>query len=90
MPRVYPPIEGKTSNQNVAPSIVEATAGFSAGVVSTLAVHPFDVVKTRLQGTRTSQLRSTTLFDGMFTIDASQSTLKARRKSADLSGFSKI
>ncbi|KAF4548999.1 putative mitochondrial carrier protein 33 [Elsinoe fawcettii] len=50
MPRVYPPIDGRSSsNPSISPSIVESVAGFSAGVVSTLAVHPFDVVKTRLQ-----------------------------------------
>ncbi|KAF2218809.1 mitochondrial carrier domain-containing protein [Elsinoe ampelina] len=48
MPRVYPPIEGR-GNSNISPSLVESVAGFSAGIVSTLAVHPFDVVKTRLQ-----------------------------------------
>jgi solute carrier family 25 (mitochondrial folate transporter), member 32 len=30
-------------------SLVETIAGFSAGIVSTLAVHPLDIVKTRLQ-----------------------------------------
>lgn len=50
MPRVYPPIEGRqNSSPNISPSLVESVAGFSAGIVSTLAVHPFDVVKTRLQ-----------------------------------------
>lgn len=33
-----------------SPSLVETIAGFTAGVVSTLAVHPLDIVKTRLQG----------------------------------------
>lgn len=32
-------------------SLIETTSGFVAGVVSTLVVHPLDVVKTRLQGT---------------------------------------
>lgn len=29
---------------------VETTAGFTAGLVSTLVFHPLDVIKTRLQG----------------------------------------
>lgn len=49
MPRVYPPLESRQSSVSISPSLVESVAGFSAGVVSTLAVHPFDVVKTRLQ-----------------------------------------
>ena len=49
MPRVYPPIEGRQPSATLSPSIVESVAGFTAGVVSTLVVHPFDVVKTRLQ-----------------------------------------
>jgi hypothetical protein len=49
MPRVVPPIEGKPSGDKITPSLVEVTAGFSAGVLTTLVVHPFDVLKTRLQ-----------------------------------------
>lgn len=50
MPRVYPALEGRSSPSiSISPSLVESAAGFSAGVVSTLAVHPFDIVKTRLQ-----------------------------------------
>lgn len=49
MPRVYPPLEGRQPSVALSPSLIESAAGFTAGVVSTLAVHPFDVVKTRLQ-----------------------------------------
>lgn len=49
MPRVYPPLEGRQPSVSISPSLVESVAGFTAGVVSTLAVHPFDIVKTRLQ-----------------------------------------
>lgn len=49
MPRVYPPIHGKTTDSTLSPSFVETVAGFTAGVVATLVVHPFDVLKTRLQ-----------------------------------------
>ena len=48
MPRALPPIEGK-SGTNISPSIVETVAGFTAGVVSCLAVHPLDLLKNRLQ-----------------------------------------
>lgn len=34
-------------------SFVETVAGFTAGIVSTLCLHPLDLVKTRLQGTTT-------------------------------------
>lgn len=49
MPRVYPPLEGRQANPGISPSLVESVAGFSAGIVSTLVVHPFDMIKTRLQ-----------------------------------------
>lgn len=49
MPRLYPPIHGKTTDNTLSPSLVETVAGFTAGVVATLVVHPFDVLKTRLQ-----------------------------------------
>lgn len=57
MPRVYPPLEGRQPSVTLSPSIVESAAGFTAGVVSTLAVHPFDVIKTRLQIEQHSQSR---------------------------------
>ncbi|KAH0355854.1 hypothetical protein KCU83_g1544, partial [Aureobasidium melanogenum] len=49
MPRVYPRIEGRQTGAGLSPSLIETVAGFSAGIISTLVVHPFDVVKTRLQ-----------------------------------------
>ncbi|CAG8962264.1 hypothetical protein HYFRA_00005319 [Hymenoscyphus fraxineus] len=33
----------------ISPALVETIAGLSAGTISTLAVHPLDVIKTRLQ-----------------------------------------
>lgn len=50
MPRVYPPIEAKPKDSSLPSSFIESTAGFTAGTISTLVVHPFDVIKTRLQG----------------------------------------
>jgi solute carrier family 25 folate transporter 32 len=50
MPRVYPPLDNPNRpTRGLAPSLIESAAGFTAGCVSTLAVHPFDIVKTRLQ-----------------------------------------
>lgn len=34
----------------IPPPLIETIAGFTAGVASTIVVHPLDVVKTRLQG----------------------------------------
>ncbi|KAF2176287.1 hypothetical protein K469DRAFT_607741 [Zopfia rhizophila CBS 207.26] len=48
MPRALPPIDGKNGT-NISPSLVESVAGFSAGVVSCLTVHPLDLLKNRLQ-----------------------------------------
>ncbi|KAF2463701.1 uncharacterized protein BDR25DRAFT_329522 [Lindgomyces ingoldianus] len=48
MPRALPPIEGN-KGPNISPSVVESVAGFSAGVVSCLTVHPLDLLKNRLQ-----------------------------------------
>ena len=35
----------------VSPAVIESIAGLSAGTVSTLVVHPLDIVKTRMQST---------------------------------------
>lgn len=42
-----------TGKDGLSSSVVETVAGFTAGVASTLCVHPLDLVKTRLQGTMT-------------------------------------
>lgn len=39
-----------TDKNVLSPSVVEAIAGFTAGVISTLCFHPLDLIKTRLQG----------------------------------------
>lgn len=39
-----------TDKHGLSSNVVETVAGFTAGVVSTLAVHPLDIIKTRLQG----------------------------------------
>lgn len=38
------------THNGLPPSVIETIAGFTAGIISTLAVHPLDVIKTRLQG----------------------------------------
>jgi primary-amine oxidase len=50
MPRALPPLDNPASRPaSLSPQIVEAAAGFSAGVVSCLTVHPLDLLKNRLQ-----------------------------------------
>ncbi|KAK2848531.1 hypothetical protein FQN49_005634 [Arthroderma sp. PD_2] len=44
-------------NNGLSSSLVETIAGFSAGICSTLVVHPLDIVKTRLQVDRFSSSR---------------------------------
>ncbi|OJJ43720.1 hypothetical protein ASPZODRAFT_135728 [Penicilliopsis zonata CBS 506.65] len=46
-----------TDKDALSLSFVETVAGFTAGVVSTLCLHPLDLVKTRLQVDRTSSSR---------------------------------
>jgi hypothetical protein len=40
-----------TIKDGLSSSFVETIAGFTAGIVSTLCLHPLDLLKTRLQGT---------------------------------------
>ncbi|KAI9741882.1 MAG: hypothetical protein M1834_000271 [Cirrosporium novae-zelandiae] len=42
------------NNYELSPAVTESIAGVSAGVASTLVVHPLDIIKTRLQVNRTS------------------------------------
>lgn len=37
------------NHARLSPALVETIAGLAAGTASTLAVHPLDVIKTRLQ-----------------------------------------
>jgi solute carrier family 25 folate transporter 32 len=39
------------NHARLSPALVETIAGLSAGTISTLSVHPLDVIKTRLQST---------------------------------------
>jgi primary-amine oxidase len=62
MPRALPPLEGPTKPTTVIVSrlpapLVESIAGFSAGVISCLTVHPLDLLKNRLQLNTTSRSR---------------------------------
>ena len=69
MPRALPPIDAAASPE-LSPSLIETVAGFTAGAVATLVVHPFDVLKTRLQS-------KAALADGLMT-DFGQSTSRER------------
>jgi solute carrier family 25 (mitochondrial folate transporter), member 32 len=40
------------NRHGIRPAAVETIAGLSAGLVSTIVVHPLDIIKTRLQGKR--------------------------------------
>ena len=49
-----------TGQDGLSPSFVETIAGFTAGIVSTLCLHPLDLIKTRLQGMNSIFLLLTT------------------------------
>lgn len=38
-----------THSHGLSPASVETIAGLSAGLISTIIVHPLDIIKTRLQ-----------------------------------------
>jgi len=46
------------NHARLSPALVETIAGLAAGTASTLAVHPLDVIKTRLQSTSTINSKS--------------------------------
>ncbi|KAL4976186.1 mitochondrial carrier domain-containing protein [Aspergillus desertorum] len=46
-----------TGKDGFSPSMVETIAGFTAGIATTLCLHPLDLIKTRLQVDRTSSSR---------------------------------
>lgn len=50
-----------SSHQRISPGTVETVAGLSAGLASTIIVHPLDIIKTRMQlDTSTHPLRNST------------------------------
>ncbi|KAM3082221.1 mitochondrial FAD carrier protein flx1 [Clarireedia jacksonii] len=50
------------NHARASPALVETVAGLSAGTISTLVVHPLDVIKTRLQIERSTSHAPTTAF----------------------------
>lgn len=53
-PPSHEPVHNIRMNENharLSPALVETCAGLSAGAISTLVVHPLDIIKTRLQST---------------------------------------
>ncbi|TVY26123.1 Mitochondrial FAD carrier protein [Lachnellula hyalina] len=59
-----------------SPALVETIAGLSAGTVSTLAVHPLDVIKTRLQSS--SSLTKKQLIINLFPVQRNSSPSHVR------------
>lgn len=51
------------AHAGLSPGIVESIAGLSAGTVSTLVVHPLDIVKTRMQSEHTSLISISPQFE---------------------------
>ena len=49
--------EAHHHHAHLSPSLVESVAGLSAGIIATLAVHPLDIVKTRMQSKEPVTLR---------------------------------
>ncbi|KAJ5612382.1 hypothetical protein N7510_005576 [Penicillium lagena] len=54
LPSPRPTEQFMPSQDGLSPSFVETVAGFTAGIVSTLCLHPLDLLKTRLQVDRTT------------------------------------
>ncbi|EPS26067.1 hypothetical protein PDE_01003 [Penicillium oxalicum 114-2] len=66
-----------TGKDGLSSSVVETVAGFTAGVVSTLVVHPLDLVKTRLQVDRSSPARFGNSLQIMRAISANEGGIRA-------------
>ncbi|KAF2404526.1 mitochondrial carrier [Trichodelitschia bisporula] len=49
MSRIVPPVDGKAPNPVLSKAVIEGVSGFTAGAITTLTMHPLDVLKTRLQ-----------------------------------------
>jgi hypothetical protein len=57
----------RQSKDGLSNSVIETVAGFTAGVAATLVVHPFDILKTRLQ--RESRRPTTSVYDTIPDVD---------------------
>jgi solute carrier family 25 folate transporter 32 len=54
MPAIASAGGGGGNAAGLSPAVIESIAGLSAGTVSTLVVHPLDIVKTRMQSEKPS------------------------------------